>query len=940
MNAPHLLSHISLCGEKPARKLKINGDSKMNATQQGVKDLFLQALDLPDDDRAGFLDNACAPDQTLRAQVEAMLETYGKAQKFLASPTIKATDEIHEARTRLSLPPETKIGPYEVGAMLGEGGFGEVYKARQTEPVRRNVALKVIKLGMDTREVIARFQAERQALAMMDHPNIAVVFDAGATETGRPYFAMELVQGLPITKYCDEKKMTIRERLSLFMKVCRAVQHAHQKGIIHRDLKPSNVLVTTSDNKPLPKIIDFGIAKAVEKQTFEATRMTHAGQFVGTPAYMSPEQMETARLDVDTRSDLYSLGVLLYELLTGVTPLDSDLMRKASLSEVERMVLEHVPQPPSRRLRNMSRSLTDVAGRRRTNGANLVRTVEGDLDWIIMKALEKDRSRRYPTANALLADIERYLTDQPVEAGPPGTAYRIRKFAKRYRVSLALSTVIAVVLIALVSLSVASDIRARRAEKLASAEAQSAYAELQKKVAISYFVRDMLSGVDPAVAQGEDRTLLRKILEQATRRAWHEFADQPELEAPIRSLIGATYLRIGDYEAAEAQFQRQLDLARAHLGLNHDQMLEAMGNLSVVYQKQSRHGEAELLLQSLVTRTKFLLGEEHDTHLDALNTLAAASQGLGKLDHAAILLENLLDIRKRKNGPTNAKTLMVMNNLASVYHDQEKLEQSAAMFERVLEAQERSIGESHPRTLMTMNNLANVYADRKDYVEYAERLFVRVLQIKKRILSEGHPSILVSQNNLGVLYMNCNRFDEAQELLSQALKTSLKKLGENHTSTIMLCHNLARLCHKQGRPQDARPFLESALKSARSVCGERHRHTLAILTEFANNLNQRNRWTQAEPYAREAEEIAREIYGKDHWRYGLPTLMLGVSLNGQGRHAEAEPLMLRAYDLLLEHHGSSHPQTKKAGEHIVTLYEAANNQNSAAAWRMRVAVGD
>ncbi|MCG8405908.1 MAG: serine/threonine-protein kinase [Phycisphaerales bacterium] len=908
---------------------------QMDATQQDVKDLFLQAMDVPDGDRAAFIDGACGQDRALRGQLEELLETYEQAQGFLTSPTIKLTDENREAGAGLSLSPGTRIGPYEVVTMLGEGGFGEVYEARQFEPVRRRVALKAIKLGMDTREVIARFEAERQALAMMDHPNIAVVFDAGATKAGRPYFVMELVQGLPITQYCDEKKMTVRERLLLFMKVCRAVQHAHQKGIIHRDLKPSNVLVTTTDEKPLPKVIDFGIAKAVEKRAFGITLMTRAGQFVGTPAYVSPEQVGTAQFDTDTRSDVYSLGVLLYELLTGVTPLDSNRLRKSSLSELERVIREHVPRPPSRRLQTMKERLPEVAGHRRTNGPNLLRLVDGDLDWIVMKSLEKDRSRRYPTANALAADIERYLTDQPVEACPPGAAYRFRKFARRYRASLALSTVAVVVLIALVSLSVASAVRARRAEKLASAEARSARRELDKTVAIGRFVRGMLSGLHPAVAQGADRTLLRGILEQAARRAGDELANQPEVEASIRDLIGATYFKIGDYDTAESQFLRQLHVAKTHLGPDHTETLNAIKNLGAVYQKQSRYGEAEPLLRSLAERTKSVLGENHDDHLEAINMLAVVREGLGDYERAAEILEDLWETRKRKNGPAGGETLLVMNNLASVYHNQDKLEQAAAIYEEVLAAQEQSLGDHHPRTLVSMNNLANVYKD-QNRVETAERLFVRALHIKGRILSENHPSIAATQNNLGLLYKSCGRLDEAEDYITRALHTCLTAFGEDHAKTIALRNSLARLYRKQERSEDALPLLQSALKSARKVLGDRHPYTLGILTELATSLNELDRWTHAERYAREAERMSRAMYGQDDWRYGYQILTLGASLRGQDRYSEAEPLLLQAHLLLQEHHGSAHPRTLQAVEEIAGMYEALGESNSAADWRKRL----
>jgi serine/threonine protein kinase len=348
----------------------------------------------------------------------------------------------------------SSVGPYKLLSLLGEGGFGTVYLAEQEKPVHRRLALKVIKPGMDTREVLARFEAERQALAMMDHPNIAKVFDAGSTEAGRPFFAMELVHGEPITDYCDRHHLTLDQRLELFVAVCQAVQHAHQKGIIHRDLKPKNVLVAVADNRPMPKIIDFGVAKAMAQPLTEQTIFTEQGQLIGTPEYMSPEQAEMSRLDVDTRSDIYSLGVLLYELLTGALPFDRQSLRRAGLEEIRRMIREIEPPKPSTKISTLGEKSQDSAKKRRLDPAALQRRLRRELDWIVMKTLEKDRLRRYPTAWSLAEDVERYLHQEPVQAGPPGNWYRIRKYARRYRAPLAVAAGFAALLLAITALAI------------------------------------------------------------------------------------------------------------------------------------------------------------------------------------------------------------------------------------------------------------------------------------------------------------------------------------------------------------------------------------------------------------------------------------------------------------------------------------------------------
>jgi serine/threonine protein kinase len=389
-------------------------------------ELFEHALALTASERAAWLAQVCAEDDRLRERVAALLRAHEEAQSFMES-TAPDLKPVKPANGTIEEQPGDRIGRYKLLQKIGEGGCGVVYMAEQEEAVRRRVALKVIKLGMDTKAVIARFEAERQALARMEHPNIARVLDAGATQSGRPYFVMELVRGLKITEYCDQSNLSTEQRLDLFVKVCQAIQHAHQKGIIHRDIKPSNILITLHDGQPVPKVIDFGIAKATHGRLTDATLFTAFEQFIGTPAYVSPEQAEMSGLDIDTRSDIYSLGVLLYELLTGRTPFDTSQLMDAGLDEMRRRIREQEPPRPSHRLRTLNDSdRTTVARRRGTDAPRLTLQLRGDLDWIVMRCLEKDRARRYETANGLATDIQRHLRNEPVTARPPSTAYLLK----------------------------------------------------------------------------------------------------------------------------------------------------------------------------------------------------------------------------------------------------------------------------------------------------------------------------------------------------------------------------------------------------------------------------------------------------------------------------------------------------------------------------------
>jgi tetratricopeptide (TPR) repeat protein/tRNA A-37 threonylcarbamoyl transferase component Bud32 len=832
-------------------------------------------------------------------------------------------------------PAGTMIGPYRLVRQIGEGGMGLVYHAQQIRPIRREVALKIIKPGMDSRQVIARFESERQALALMDHANIARVYDAGATSTGLPYFVMEYVDGVPITRYCDSERLNLKERIALFIPVCRAIQHAHQKGIIHRDIKPSNVLVGKPEGKPTPKVIDFGLAKALGQKMTDSTMLTSLGSVVGTLQYMSPEQADLGKPDIDTRSDVYSLGVLLYELMTGSTPLEHESLARGGYLEILQRIREEEPVPPSSRTRGSGKT-AEIARRRGADAAHYSKLLHGELDWIVLKALEKDRARRYETANGMARDLERYLAGEPLEAAPPSAAYRFGKLIRKHRLLLSTAAGIALLLIAGVVATSWMAVRARRAEREALVERNAAQS------VTDFLQNDLLAqaGANAQAGQGarpDPEIKVRTALDRAAARIEGKFAAQPRVEAAIRYTLGATYENLGIYMEGHRHAARAVELRRRELGEEHPDTISALRLVATLDWYQGRYAEAEALMTRVLPLQVRLAGEEDPSTLSCLNILASSLAYQGKLTEAERIFSRQLFLEQKVLGAEHPKTLYVMNNLAAIYFRRGEFSRAEQLHAQSFAIRRRVQSEEHPGTLTSWSNLGEVYVAEGKYAE-AESAHAQVLAIRRRVLGPEHPDTLTSGRNLAAAYRGEGKYAEAEALFRSTLETRRRVLGPEHPKTLASMRDLATLYRDQRKYEQAESLLITALDIQRRVSGSGHPDTLddAILLGEARLLQ--SRFALAESTLGEV----LPAFGKsasDSWQGYKAESLLGAALAGQSKYAEAEPLLLSG------HAGLSRLQTTipASDRTVITqtaltlarLYERLGKPDRAAQWGQR-----
>jgi len=716
-----------------------------------------------------------------------------------------------------------QIGPYRLLQLLGEGGMGEVWLAEQKKPLHRTVALKLIKAGMDTKAVVARFESERQALALMDHPNIARVFDAGSTAEGRPYFVMEYVPGLPITEYCDKHRLTIKERLELFMQVCDGVQHAHQKAIIHRDLKPSNVPVLELDNKALPKIIDFGLAKATAQRLTDKTMFTELGVMMGTPEYMSPEQADLREQNIDTRTDVYSLGVILYELLVGALPFEAKALRAAGLEGILRVIREQEPAKPSTKIRSMGDVSTASAEKRREEPRSFARHLQGELDWITMKALEKERVRRYGSASEFSADISRYLRKEPVVAGPATAAYRIRKYAVRHRIALGAATGL---LVLLSGFAVTQAVELHRIEferSRATRERDGATRERDRANRITDFMTGMFKISNPSESRGNTITA-REILDKASADIDTSLTHDPELQAQMMDVMAGVYDSLGLYPRAQLLEKQGMEIRQRVLGPEHPETLSSTSNLAKVLFDEGHYMEAEKLQRETLDVEKRVLGPEHRNTLNSMNSLALVLYREGHYAEAEKLDRETLDTMRRVLGPERPETLYSMNNLALVLYIEGRYAEAEKVNREGLEIDRRVLGPEHPDTLGSMNNLANVLMYEGRYAE-AEKLDRETLDIMRRVLGPEHPNTVASMHSLATVLTNESHYAEAEKIFRETLDIQGRILGPEHPDTLVAMSNLANAVMGEGRYDEAEKLFRRTHNVQRRVLGPEHPNT-------------------------------------------------------------------------------------------------------------------
>lgn len=821
----------------------------------------------------------------------------------------------------------SQIGSYRILDTLGEGGMSVVYLAEQSEPVKRRVALKILKPGMDSKQIVARFESERQALAVLDHPNIAKIFDGGVAESGRPYFVMEQVKGVPITDYCDNQRLNNEERLQVFVEVCSAVQHAHLKGLIHRDLKPSNILVGVVGGKPQPKIIDFGIAKATSATLTDSTLFTRVGQIMGTPQYMSPEQAGVTGLDVDTRTDIYSLGVVLYELLVGTVPLD---LRAVGDQAMQVAIREKDPPKPSTRITELGDTQDEIAKARATSVDNLRRQLSGDLDWIVMRAIEKDRTRRYETANALAMECKRFLKHEPVLARAPSPGYLLSRFMRRNRLVVVAGSVAILAIVAGAVTATLGYVRASEAELIARQEAETASR-------VSEFLIELFEVSDPSEARGNSITA-REVLDRGAERIRTELASEPEVQAALMGTIGLVYSSLGLYDSAQPLLDNALQNSNAVFGESSVEAARNLFNLGELARLRAEYQSAEGLHRQALALRQTLLPADDLRIADSREGLGMALYYLAKYEEAETNLREAIDAYSVV-GDNDGRLSQIYSNLGSILHNIDRFDEAEEYFNESLRIGRALYGDLHPEVASSLNDIALVYQDVGRFDE-SITAFEESLKIYRTIYAGGHVYTAETQAHLagvigrfgdfekavelyddsiamlhrtvgrmhmvtarvidsaGVLHLRNAHYGRAESLLTESVEIHKALLGDRHVNTGRALNNLAALLFLSGSHVRAEPVFRESLSIRIEHLGEGNTDVANSRNNLADLLNILGKFEEAAPLAEAAAKTYSEAHSPDHWRAAVARNILGRSLSGLGRFEEAEQLLIDSIEII------------------------------------------
>jgi tetratricopeptide (TPR) repeat protein/predicted Ser/Thr protein kinase len=856
---------------------------------QKVKEVFHAALELRPEERPAYLDRKCAEDSELRAEVERLLGEQPRAAGFLEdSPVVEGLDSAlppcPDGARQAQPPVPRQIGKYRILGLLGQGGMGVVYRAEQDKP-RRTVALKVIQAGRASTQLLKRFEHESQVLGRLQHPGIAQIFEAGTATTAQgpqPFFAMELIQGRPLIDFAEAHHLGTRQRLELLIKICDAVQHAHIKGVIHRDLKPGNILV---DETGQPKVLDFGVARLTDADLQVTTAQTDVGQLIGTLPYMSPEQVTGDPAELDTRSDIYALGVLAYELLAGRLPYD---LKRKVIAEAARVIREKEPAPLS----------------------SVNKVFRGDLETIVSKALEKDKARRYQTATDLGEDLSRYLRDEPIVARPASALYQLRKFARRNK---ALVGGVAVAFLALalgLAATSAALVRAVRSDRLAARHLEQAEREAKKATAVNEFLQNMMTSADPLFGVGREVTVL-EALDRAAEQLNSELDDEPEVKATIHQVLGDTYKNLGKTDQAESHLRAALRIWREHFGADQAAQAKCLNDLGLVLKDRGRLDEAESLLQEALTRQRESRSGGSAEVARSLDLLGSVKRDQGDYQASESLHREALAIYRGAGGDSPLAMTRCMNNLARVLCEKSDFLAAEPLCRESLETRRKLLGEEHPFTASSAEVLAAVLKARGEYAE-AEALYRDALRICRKQLGEEHGRVARILINMASALNRQGKYEEARTCYRDALDIVRKREGDDHPAVASILGNLGTLEFALGQYQEAARLFREALAKTRKVLGEEHPNAAQLLANLGGALTAGGDHREAEVVLRQAYELSAKLLGEEHLLVAQCKLNLAGVLIELGEHEEAEPLLRQALEVIRKSVGDVHPAVADA----------------------------